>query len=124
MSECLLADNYIKWKKKNSFKIKSQSRGIFRKALHLPSCFICCRYSGLYSDLQLTLTTTCLCPQTVCQHCTHSHKPEIPNPDYRDISSSVSCLSLCLFFIPFSISSCHPFLSLFLQNTVSNILEL
>lgn len=48
------------------------------------------------SDLQLTLTTMCLCPQTVCQHCAHSHKPEIPNPDYRDITTaalSVVCLS-------------------------------
>lgn len=50
----------------------------------------------LYLDLQLTLTTMCLYPQTVCQHCAHSHKPEIPNPDYRDITTaalSVVCLT-------------------------------
>lgn len=50
----------------------------------------------LYSDLQLTLTTMCLCPQKVCEHCAHSHKPEIPNPDIRDITTaalSVVCLS-------------------------------
>lgn len=81
----------------------------------------------LYSDLQLTLTTMCLCPQTVCQHCTHSHKPEIPNPDYRDITTaalSVVCLSACFSsFFRFSMSS----FSLALpskHHSVSNSLKL
>lgn len=63
----------------------------------------------------MTLTAMCYCPQTVCQHCAHSHKPEIPNPDYRDITTTALSVSL-LIFHPFSISSCHPFLLPLLQN--------
>lgn len=50
-----------------------------------------------------------LCPFTQ----TWNTKPRLP---WHHYSSSVCCLSLLIFHPFFSISSCHPFLPLFLQN--------
>lgn len=87
----------------------------------LPSFFICCREIILWptvdSDNPVFMSTdsvSTLCPFTQ----TWNTKPRLP---WHHYSHSVCCLSLCLLFMLFSISSRHPFLLLFLQNTILSV---